>query len=146
LGVLPFFHSFGYTVAKWAPLVAGASAVYYPDPRAAKEVGNLVRKHAVTLMLSTATFLRFYIRRCEPDDFKSLRIIICGAEKLPVKLQDEFQAKFGVLPLEGYGCTELSPVVSTNLPDLTLGGVTQICNTRGTVGRPIVGVAMQAFA
>jgi acyl-[acyl-carrier-protein]-phospholipid O-acyltransferase/long-chain-fatty-acid--[acyl-carrier-protein] ligase len=145
LGVLPFFHSFGYTVALWAPLVAGAVAVYYPDPRAAKEVGNLVRKHAITLMLSTATFMRFYIRRCEADDFKSLRIIICGAEKFPVKLQDEFHTKFGVLPLEGYGCTELSPVVSTNLPDLTLGGETQVCNTRGTVGRCIVGVAMQAF-
>jgi acyl-[acyl-carrier-protein]-phospholipid O-acyltransferase/long-chain-fatty-acid--[acyl-carrier-protein] ligase len=145
LGVLPFFHSFGYTVAKWAPLVAGAVAVYYPDPRAAKEVGNLVRKHSITLMLSTATFMRFYIRRCDAEDFKSLRIIICGAEKFPVKLQEEFRAKFGVLPLEGYGCTELSPVVSTNLPDVTLGGETQVCNTRGTVGRCIVGVAVQAF-
>ena len=145
LGVLPFFHSFGYTVCLWAPLVAGATAIYYPDPRAAKEVGNLVRKHAITLMLSTSTFLRFYIRRCDAGDYRTLRIIICGAEKLPVKLQDEFHAKFGVLPLEGYGCTELSPVVSTNLPDLTLGGITQICNVRGTVGQPIVGVAMKAF-
>jgi acyl-[acyl-carrier-protein]-phospholipid O-acyltransferase/long-chain-fatty-acid--[acyl-carrier-protein] ligase len=145
LGVLPFFHSFGYTVALWAPLVAGAVAVYYPDPRAAKEVGNLVKKHGITLMLSTATFLRFYIRRCEADDFRTVRILICGAEKLPVKLQDEFQAKFGILPLEGYGCTELSPVVSTNLPDLALGGVWQQCNFRGTVGRPIVGVSMRAF-
>jgi len=145
LGVLPFFHSFGYTVALWAPLVAGAVAVYYPDPRGAKEVGHLVRRNAATLMLSTATFLRFYIRRCEADDFKSLRIIICGAEKLPVKLQDEFREKFGVLPLEGYGCTELSPVVSTNLHDLTLDDVTQICNVRGTVGRCILGVAVKAF-
>ena len=63
-------------------------------------------------MLSTATFLRFYIRRCGKDDFRTVRILICGAEKLPVKLQDEFREKFGVLPLEGYGCTELSPVVS----------------------------------
>ena len=145
LGVLPFFHSFGYTVALWAPLVAGASAIYSPDPRAAKEVGILVRKHAATLMLSTATFLRFYIRRCGAEDFRSIRILICGAEKLPVKLQDEFQAKFGVLPLEGYGCTELSPVVSTNLPDVMLDGISQRCNCRGTVGQPILGVAMRAF-
>jgi acyl-[acyl-carrier-protein]-phospholipid O-acyltransferase / long-chain-fatty-acid--[acyl-carrier-protein] ligase len=145
LGVLPFFHSFGYTVALWAPLAAAAAAIYYPDPRAAKEVGNLVRKHAATLMLSTATFLRFYVRRCEADDFRSLRLIICGAEKLPVKLQDEFFAKFGVLPFEGYGCTELSPVVSTNLPDLTIDGFKQICNTSGTVGQPILGVAVKAF-
>ncbi len=145
LGVLPFFHSFGYTVCLWAPLVAGATAIYSPDPKAAKEVGIIVRKHGATLMLSTATFLRFYLRRCEPDDFRSVRILICGAEKLPVKLQDEFQARFGVLPLEGYGCTELSPVVSTNLHAVTIDGVTHECNARGTVGRPIVGVAVRAF-
>ncbi|HJZ59008.1 MAG TPA: AMP-binding protein [Gemmataceae bacterium] len=141
LGVLPFFHSFGYTVCLWAPLVVAACAVYHPDPRGAKEVGALARKHGATLFLSTATFLRFYIRRCEPDDFRSLRILICGAEKLPVKLQDEFAAKFGLLPLEGYGCTELSPVVSSNMPDMEF----QKCNTRGTVGQPILGVCVRAF-
>jgi acyl-[acyl-carrier-protein]-phospholipid O-acyltransferase/long-chain-fatty-acid--[acyl-carrier-protein] ligase len=146
LGVLPFFHSFGYTVCLWAPLVAGATAIYYPDPRGAKEVGQLVRKHRTTVALSTATFLRFYLRRCDAADFASIRILICGAEKLPVKLQDEFQAKFGVLPLEGYGCTELSPVVSTNLHDTSGGGLTQRCNTRGTIGQPIVGVCVRAFA
>ncbi|MBX9585532.1 MAG: AMP-binding protein [Gemmataceae bacterium] len=145
-GVLPFFHSFGYTVCLWAPLVAAATAVYYPDPRGAKEVGQLVRKHRATLMLSTATFLRFYLRRCDAGDFQSIRLLICGAEKLPVKLQDEFRAKFGVLPLEGYGCTELSPVVSTNLPEITADGFTQVCNVRGTVGQPLVGVAYRAFA
>jgi acyl-[acyl-carrier-protein]-phospholipid O-acyltransferase/long-chain-fatty-acid--[acyl-carrier-protein] ligase len=144
-GVLPFFHSFGYTVCLWAPLVASACAIYYPDPRGAKEVGMLAKKHRATLMLSTATFLRFYLRRCAADDFCTLRLLICGAEKLPVKLQDEFRAKFGLLPLEGYGCTELSPVVSTNLNDVTVGGSVQKCNTRGTVGQPILGVCMRAF-
>ena len=144
-GVLPFFHSFGYTVCLWAPLVAAARALYYPDPRAAKEVGDIARKHRPTLFISTATFLRFYLRKCGAEDFRSLRLLICGAEKLPVKLQDEFHAKFGVLPLEGYGCTELSPVVSTNLPAVTAGGFTQTCNTRGTVGQPLLGVCMRAF-
>jgi acyl-[acyl-carrier-protein]-phospholipid O-acyltransferase/long-chain-fatty-acid--[acyl-carrier-protein] ligase len=140
-GVLPTFHSFGYTVCLWAPLVAGATVIYYPDPRGAKEVGMLVKKNAATLLLSTATFLRFYIRRCEADDFRSLRLLVCGAEKLPVKLQDEFHAKFGLLPMEGYGCTELSPVVSVNLPDTDH----QVCNVRGTVGQPIIGVCVKAF-
>ena len=144
-GVLPFFHSFGYTVCLWAPLVATATALYYPDPRGAKEVGVLAKKHRATLMLGTATFLRFYVRRCDADDFRTLRLLICGAEKLPVKLQDEFRAKFGLLPLEGYGCTELSPVVSTNLQDVTAGGFTQKCNSRGTVGQPIIGVCVRAF-
>jgi acyl-[acyl-carrier-protein]-phospholipid O-acyltransferase/long-chain-fatty-acid--[acyl-carrier-protein] ligase len=145
MGVLPFFHSFGYTVCLWAPLVAAATAILSPDPRAAKEVGAIIKKHGATIFLSTATFMRFYLRRCEPDDFRTIRILICGAEKFPVKLQDEFQARFGLLPLEGYGCTELSPVASVNLPAVTVDGETQECNVRGTVGRPIVGVAVRAF-
>jgi len=144
-GILPFFHSFGYTVCMWAPLVAGCVAVFFPDPRAAKEVGELARTHRITVMLSTATFLRFYIRRCDKDDFRNVGRIICGAEKLPVKLQDEFHARFGVLPLEGYGCTEVSPVVSANLPDVIGDGVVQERNHRGTVGQPIFGVCVKAF-
>ena len=68
-------------------------------------------------------------------------MLICGAEKLPPPLAVEFQEKFGVLPLEGYGCTELSPVVSTNLADQPCGGVAQVYNRVGTVGAPMPGVA-----
>jgi acyl-[acyl-carrier-protein]-phospholipid O-acyltransferase/long-chain-fatty-acid--[acyl-carrier-protein] ligase len=145
-GILPFFHSFGFTVCLWAPLNAGCTAVYFPDPRQAKEVGDLARTHRVTLTAATATFLRFYLRRCNPDDFRTLRLIICGAEKLPVKLQDEFQAKFGILPYEGYGCTELSPVVSSNMADVKGDGFYQQRNCRGTVGQPIYGVCARAFS
>src|SRR5205823_10632585 len=79
LGVLPFFHSFGYTVTMWGPLLAGAQVVYHPDPRAAKEVGDLSRTYGCTLMGATATFLRFYLRKCQPEDFKSMRLLVCGA-------------------------------------------------------------------
>ncbi|HEY7330564.1 MAG TPA: AMP-binding protein [Gemmataceae bacterium] len=141
LGVLPFFHSFGYTVTLWAPLQVGASVLYHPDPRQAKEIGELCRKYRCTLYLSTATFLRFCLRKCEADDFRPLRVLICGAEKLPVSLAQEFERKFGMLPMEGYGCTELSPVASTNLPDLEVEGVRHVSNKPGTVGQPIPGVA-----
>ncbi|HEY1189553.1 MAG TPA: AMP-binding protein, partial [Gemmata sp.] len=144
-GILPFFHSFGYTVCLWLPMNAPCTAVYFPDPRQAKEVGELARTHRATVMAATATFLRFYIRRCHPDDFRTLRLIICGAEKLPIKVQDEFRDRFGVLPLEGYGCTELSPVVSCNMPDVERGGLLQQRNMRGTVGQPIFGVCVKAF-
>ena len=145
LATLPFFHSFGYTVSLWAPAVVGMEAVFYPDPRAAKEVGELCKKHRCSIMMGTATFLRFYLRRCGADDFRSLRLLICGAEKLPVKLALEFHAKFQVFPLEGYGCTETSPVVSTNLHDVTVAGYSQRANTLGTIGQPIPGVAVKAF-
>lgn len=141
LGVLPFFHSFGYTVTFWMPLAIGGSVVYYPDPRAAKEIGELCRTHRATIFLATATFMRFYLRRCAPEDFKSLRLLVCGAEKLPPALAKDFEAKFGLLPLEGYGITELSPVISANIPDQEIGGTKFVCNKMGTVGHPLPGVA-----
>lgn len=143
LGVLPFFHSFGYTVLMWLPLQAGGSVVFYPDPRQAKEIGELCRNHRCTGFLSTATFMRFYLRRCEPDDFKTLRLLLCGAEKLPPALIHEFHEKFGMLPMEGYGCTELSPVVSANVADEDVAGIKQIRNKIGTVGHPLPGVAVR---
>jgi acyl-[acyl-carrier-protein]-phospholipid O-acyltransferase/long-chain-fatty-acid--[acyl-carrier-protein] ligase len=141
LGVLPFFHSFGYTVTLWAPLQVAASAVYHPDPRQAKEIGELCRKYKCTIFLSTATFLGFNLRRSEDGDFKSLRILVCGAEKLPPALAAEFEKKFGVLPMEGYGCTELSPAAAANIPDKVISGVRQVCNKVGTIGQPLPGVA-----
>jgi acyl-[acyl-carrier-protein]-phospholipid O-acyltransferase / long-chain-fatty-acid--[acyl-carrier-protein] ligase len=141
LGVLPLFHSFGYTVTFWTPLLVGASVVFHADPRQAKKVGELCREHRCTIFLGTATFLRLYMRVCQPEDFKSLRLIVCGAEKLPVSLAKEFEAKFGILPLEGYGCTELTPVVAADVPDVTIKGFTQTATKLGTVGHTIPGVA-----
>jgi acyl-[acyl-carrier-protein]-phospholipid O-acyltransferase / long-chain-fatty-acid--[acyl-carrier-protein] ligase len=141
MGVLPFFHSFGYTVTLWAPLRIGASSCYHVDPRQAKEIGELCKKYQCTIFVTTPTFLRFCLRRCEPDDFKSLRLLFCGAEKMPVSLAKDFNDKFGVTPLEGYGCTELSPAAIANVPDWEEGGVRQVGNRPGTIGRPIPGVA-----
>jgi acyl-[acyl-carrier-protein]-phospholipid O-acyltransferase/long-chain-fatty-acid--[acyl-carrier-protein] ligase len=143
LGILPFFHSFGYTVTLWGTLLAGGVGVYYPDPRAAKEVGEICRTQRCTLMAATATFLRMYLRRCGPDDFKSMRLLVCGAEKLPPRLVEDFRDKFGVTAYEGYGCTELSPVVSVNVADRTVNRLTQIGNKIGTIGQPLPGVAVK---
>jgi acyl-[acyl-carrier-protein]-phospholipid O-acyltransferase/long-chain-fatty-acid--[acyl-carrier-protein] ligase len=141
LGILPFFHSFGYTVTLWVALTVGTSVVYFADPRQAKEIGELCRNFKATIFLTTPTFLRFCLRRCEPGDFASLRILMCGAEKLPPALAQEFKDKFGVLPLEGYGCTELSPAAIVNVPDQERDGFRQVGNRPGTIGQPIPGVA-----
>lgn len=140
LGVLPFFHSFGFTVTLWAPLTQGMSVAYYPDPRQGRDVGALCRRHRSTVMLSTATFLRFCLKRAEVGDFRSVRFLVCGAEKLPVSLAREFQERFGVLPIEGYGCTELAPVTNINLPDIPLAdGKLWWRDQPGSVGRMVTG-------
>ena len=141
LGILPFFHSFGYTVTLWLPLQVGASTVYHINPLQAREIGELCKEYQCSIFVATPTFLRSYLRRCEPDNFKTLRILVCGAEKMPPGLAKEFRDKFGVLPLEGYGCTELSPVATVNVPDWREGSQCQIGNKSGTIGQPIPGVA-----
>ena len=139
--MLPFFHSFGYTVTLWAPLQIGASLVYHADPRQAARSASCAGRTNAPSTSRRRRSCASDLRKCEPDDFRTLRILICGAEKLPQSLAQDFEKKFGVLPLEGYGCTELSPVAATNLPDKVIDGFRQVMNKPGTVGQPLPGVA-----
>ena len=141
VGILPFFHSFGYTVTLWTVLSLDAKGVYHYSPLEARQVGKLCRRHRGTILIATPTFLRSYTRRCQAEDFASLEVVITGAEKLPSELADAFEKKFGTRPLEGYGTTELSPVVSTNIPPSRLSSSFQTGAKQGTVGRPVPGVA-----
>jgi acyl-[acyl-carrier-protein]-phospholipid O-acyltransferase / long-chain-fatty-acid--[acyl-carrier-protein] ligase len=140
LGVLPFFHSFGFTVTLWLPLQVGVSTVFHANPLQAREIGELCRINKCTIFLTTPTFLRSFIKRCGPDDFKTVRILLGGAEKMPLSLMEEFKQKFGVTVLEGYGCTELSPAAIVNVPDFQNGNIRQLGNKPGTIGQPIPGV------
>lgn len=137
VGVLPFFHSFGYTVTLWAVMGIDVGGIYHFNPLDAKQVGKLCRDHGGTVLLATPTFLRTYIRRCEQADFQSLEIVVTGAEKLPRDVADAFESKFGVRPMEGYGTTELSPLVSVNIPPNRSSGDGQLERREGTVGRPV---------
>lgn len=143
LGVLPFFHSFGYMATLWMPLWIGATGVFHYNPLEGETIGKLCRDYQATLFLSTATFLRGYMRKCQPDDFRSLKLLICGAEKLPMIVAEQFERHFQVRPLEGYGCTELSPVVSFNRPDFVEGEYRQVGQKHGTIGHPIPGVSVK---
>ena len=139
LGILPFFHSFGFMVTLWTVLGLDVRCVYHFTPLDAKQVGKLAREWGVTVLLSTPTFLRSYLRRCEPEDFAKMEIVVAGAEKLPMDLSDAFERKFGVRPVEGYGATELSPLVSVNVPPKR-SQTNEIDLKEGTVGRPVPGV------
>lgn len=140
IGILPFFHSFGYTVTLWGVASLNISGAYHYSPLDARQIGKLTEKYKGTLLLSTPTFLRTYLRRCEPEELKSLEVVVCGAEKLPKDLADEFEKKFGVRPVEGYGTTELSPLVSVNVPPSRSIDNFQPDRKEGTVGRPVPGV------
>lgn len=140
---LPFFHSLGFTATLWFPLVSGFSAAYHTNPMEGEKIAQVVREHRSTLLLATPTFLLAYLRRAKREDFATLRHVLTGAEKLKSRVADAFQEKFGIRPMEGYGATELSPVISLNIPDVEIGGVHQQGAKEGSVGHPIPGVAIR---
>jgi acyl-[acyl-carrier-protein]-phospholipid O-acyltransferase/long-chain-fatty-acid--[acyl-carrier-protein] ligase len=139
-GVLPFFHSFGFTCSLWLAVISGVSASYVTSPLDGGLVGRSTRQNKSTILFATPTFLLNYIRRTRPDDFASLRTVVVGAEKLKRQIADSFEDRFGLRPLEGYGTTELSPVVSLNLPEELSCGLCRVGYKEGTAGRPIPGV------
>lgn len=143
LGVLPFFHSFGYTITLWTPLVRGIGAVYHTNPLEGRVVGRLIKERKATILLGTPTFLRAYQQRLAPEDFATIEVVASGSERLPAAVADAFEAKFGVRPFQGYGATEMGPIISCNVPanralDHSSAGLRE-----GTVGRPARGVRVE---
>jgi acyl-[acyl-carrier-protein]-phospholipid O-acyltransferase/long-chain-fatty-acid--[acyl-carrier-protein] ligase len=143
LGILPFFHSFGFTVGLWLPAAHGIGVVFHPNPLDATSISELVGKYSVTFLVATPTFLQAYMRRCLPEHFGSLEYVLVGAEKLPQRVSLAFEDIFGVRPLEGYGCTECSPVVAVNGPDFRAPGFRQTGSRRGTIGQPLPGISVR---
>jgi acyl-[acyl-carrier-protein]-phospholipid O-acyltransferase/long-chain-fatty-acid--[acyl-carrier-protein] ligase len=143
LGVLPFFHSFGFTVTLWLPAVLGVGAIYHSNPLDLSAISALARNYRITFLLATPTFLQAYLRRCSPEDFGSLQYVLVGAEKLPERVALAFEDRFGIRPLEGYGCTECAPVIAVNTRDFRAPGFRQVGAKRGKIGHPLPGVSVR---
>ena len=142
MGMLPPFHSFGFTATLWTPLTVRMPVVYHPNPLDAKGVGRMVARYRATVIAGTSSFFALYVRGCGPEQFRSLRLAVAGAQKLVPAVAEAFEARFGLPLTEGYGCTELSPVVAVNVPDVRDGAVKQIGARVGSVGRPLPGLGI----
>ncbi len=145
MGVLPFFHSFGYTGTLWLVLAMEPKVVYHYNPLDSRTIGKMSQKHDATILLATPTFLRSYLKRCTTEHFHKLNLVIVGAEKMPLDLAKAFEEKFGIAPTEGYGTTELSPVAAFNLPASRAGHNHQSGEKPGTVGRVMPGAAAKVI-
>jgi len=143
MGILPFFHSFGFTATLCLPAAVGVGVVFHPNPLDSRVIGALINKYAVTMLLATPTFLNTYLRRCTPEEFGSLRFVMAGAEKLPERVAVAFEDHFGIRPLEGYGCTECSPVVTVNTDDFRAASFRQVGAKRGSIGHPLPGITVK---
>ena len=145
LGCLPLFHSFGSTVTLWFPIIEGVNLVTYPSPLETKRLAELIALHQVDILLATPTFLRGYMKRIDPAQLSSLKLVVTGAEKLQKSLASAFAEKFGIHPQEGYGLTETSPATNVNLPDPSPQGeaITLPSSRNGSVGQPLPGIAIK---
>ena len=146
LGCLPIFHSFGFTVTLWWPLLGGPCVATYPSALEVVHLADIVAEHQVKLMVTTPTFLRAFVRRVEPAKLASLKLVVTGAEKLPLNLLDEFEKKFGVRVCEGYGMTEGSPVATVNRVSW-YDPRAESCERRvGSVGRLVPGLQVRTVS
>ena len=128
---LPVFHSFGLTGGVLTPILNGLKAFEYPSPLHMKIIPELVRESGADVLLTTDTFLGQYLRAAPPEDFKTLKFAVCGAEKVREETYKAFEAIAGNPVIEGYGATEAGPVIAVNNPH---------DNRRGTVGRLLPGI------
>jgi len=117
--------------------------IFHNNPLDAPTIGRLVAEYRITIMLATPTFLQLYQRRCTPEQFGSLRLVLAGAEKLSERLASSFEDTFGIRPLEGYGATECAPIISACVPSFRAPGFFQAGSRRGSVGLPLPGVAVR---
>ena len=142
LGILPLFHAFG-TMATWFAINRSMGVAFQPNPLDAQAVGKMIAKYEVTLLLATPTLLALYTRACKPTQFGSLRVALGGAEKLTDAVRDAFEDRFGIRPLEGYGCTECGPAVAIGTPDFRAPGFYQPGSRRGFIGQALPGVSVR---
>lgn len=134
LANLPLFHVFGHNVDFWLPLLYGMTIVAYANPLEYRKVSSIVREEKVSLMVGTPSFFTGYLRQSDPGDFASLRVAVAGADKTPDSLREGFLQKHNLELCEGYGTTETSPVVSTNLPG---------ANKPGSIGKVLPSVRVK---
>jgi acyl-[acyl-carrier-protein]-phospholipid O-acyltransferase/long-chain-fatty-acid--[acyl-carrier-protein] ligase len=128
---LPTFHCFGLTVGALMPLFLGIKAVFHPTPLQPRDIVRRIRTSGATILLSTDTFISQYARAGDQGDLNSLRLAVCGAERLRDETRALLRKKYSIELLEGYGVTEASPVVAANQPG---------ANRSGTVGRLLAGM------
>ena len=143
LGFLPLFHAFGLMGNFWLPILCGGQGIFHFSPLEPKKIAELARKYPITFMPSTPTFLRSFYKHCPKEDFVNVPGIVCGAEKFPIDLIDAWEKKYGIRPTEGFGATELSPVMAICIPESRVSDTFHLYRKDGSIGRTMPNVIVK---
>ena len=117
IGCLPVFHSFGFTVTMWYPMLHDMCVATYPSPLETRKIAEVIAAEKAHVLIGAPTFLRPFLKRADPEQLRTLRLVVAGAEKMPLDLHEAFLGRFGIPIREGYGLTETTPVLAVNRPD-----------------------------
>lgn len=128
---LPMFHCFGLTGGVMLPLFTGHKTFLFPSPLQVKEIPKLVRDTGANVFFATDTFAQQYARNAKDGDLSSIKLMVCGAERVKDETREIYKKRFDVEIVEGYGATEASPVIAVNQP---------LTNRYGTVGQFLPGI------
>jgi acyl-[acyl-carrier-protein]-phospholipid O-acyltransferase/long-chain-fatty-acid--[acyl-carrier-protein] ligase len=142
LGLLPFSNAMSFATTLWLPALSGCRVVYGRE-RSAEGLGELLSRERVTLLAVDPMLLEELARHVERERLAGLRFAAVGGAPLAPALRDAFAAKFGIVPVEGYGRPECAPIVSLNVPDVEHGRERQIGSRPGTTGHPLPGISVR---
>ncbi|MBC9889654.1 MAG: AMP-binding protein [Opitutae bacterium] len=143
---LPIFHSFGFTVTLWYPLMRQVRMVTLPSPLEQKKIAEAIAAEKVTVMVGSRTFLKPYLARVPSEKLASLDLAVAGAEKVTPEFFGLWKDKFGCAIHEGYGLTETAPAVGVNLfnpPAFEGEASPQVAYRQGSIGRPLPGISVR---
>lgn len=146
VGCLPLFHSFGFTVTLWYPLIRGCLVVTVPSPLDTRRILDAIREEQATVLIGAPTFVRPILRKARPGELRSLELLVTGAEKLPDELYRAFLEEFHIEIMQGYGLTETTPVSNINQPHppvTTFTAEPQTSKKTGSVGRLLPGMTVR---
>ncbi len=133
-GMLPPFHSFGFSMTGLLPFLAGMKACFSPDPTASHRLAQEIAYWKPTLLAAAPSFIKALFRAAKEGELTSLRYIVSGAERTPQALFEYVKIHLPQAELlEGYGITECGPVVT-----LQRQGAPHI-----GVGKPVPGVEIR---